>query len=292
MSMKKDYEDFMARKKEFFRRPISEMWRDQEKRYIKPFQMFGNLYFVGETWVCVYLINTGDGLLLLDAGNFDTSGMLINAIWEVGFNPADIKWVVLSHGHVDHFGSATFLRNMFGCKLYLGEPDAKMFKQNPELSYIQYNSNIVDELFEPDVTIRDGDVLTFGKIEMRFVSVPGHSAGTIACFLDVVDGKETKRVGYYGGFGLNTLAKDFLQEIGDTDYKMRQVYLSSLEKVMDENVDIFLANHNHHNNIVEKRKYQLQHPDSNPYLDPSEWRKYLKKKKKEVIDFMNNPENN
>jgi metallo-beta-lactamase class B len=292
MSMKKDYEAFMAKKEAFFQRPISEMWRYQEKRYIKPFQMFGNLYYVGETWVCVHLIDTGDGLLLIDAGNFNTSGMLINAIWEVGFNPADIKWVILSHGHIDHIGSAIFLRNMFGSKLYLGEPDAEMFIKNPALSYIQYNPNITDYLFEPDVVIRDGDVLKFGNTEIRFVLVPGHSAGTIACFFDITDGNETIRAGYYGGFGFNTLTKDYLQEIGDTKYEMRRTYLSSLEKVMDEPVDIFLGNHTHNNNIIEKRKSQVQHPGTNPYIDPDEWRQYLSKKKKELIAFMDDPENN
>ena len=291
MSMKKDYEDFLAKKEVFFLRPISKMWKNQEKRYIKPFNMFGNLYYVGESWVCVYLIDTGDGLLLLDAGNYDTSGMLINAVWEAGFNPANIKWVVLSHGHSDHIGSANFLKNMFGCKLFLGKPDAEMFKNNPEFSYIQYNSNIVDELFEPDATINDGDVLNFGNTEIRFVLVPGHSAGTIACFFDVADGKEAKRAGFYGGFGLNTLARDYLQEIGDKNYKMRKIYLSSLEKVMDENVDIFLANHTHHNNIIEKRESQIKHPDTNPHIDAGEWKRYLGLKKEEIISFMEDPEN-
>jgi metallo-beta-lactamase class B len=180
---------------------------------------------------------------------------------------------------------------MFGCKLYLGAPDAEMFKNNPALSFIQYNSNIADELFEPDVTINDGDVLEFGTVEFEFVLVPGHSAGTIACFFDVSDGKETKRAGYYGGFGFNTLTKAYLEEIGDTNYQMRQTYLSSLEKVMDKDVDIFLGNHTHNNNMVEKRNYQLSHPDSNPYIVPGEWKACLKKKKEELIAFMDNPEN-
>ena len=46
--------------------------------------MFGNLYYVGDTWVCIHLIHTGQGLLLIDAGNYNTSGMLINAVWEAG----------------------------------------------------------------------------------------------------------------------------------------------------------------------------------------------------------------
>jgi metallo-beta-lactamase class B len=292
MSMQNDYEEFKAKQEAFFATAMSEMWRHQEQRYMKPFQMFGNLYYVGETWLCMHLVDTGDGLFLLDAGNYNTSGMLINAIWEAGFNPADIKWVVLSHGHVDHIGNADFLRKMFGCKLYIGEPDADMLKNNPALSYIHGNPNIADGLFEPDAVIRDGDVLKFGKLEIQFVLVPGHTAGAIACFFDVTDGKETKRAGYYGGFGFNTLTKDYLQDIGDTKYTMRQVYLSSLDKVKDEPVDIFLGNHANNNNIVEKREYQLQHPDTNPYIDPGEWRTYLEEKKNALLAFMNNPENN
>lgn len=291
MSIQQDYEEFKAKQKAFFSKPMSKIWRHQEKRYMKPFQMFGNLYYVGETWLCMHLVDTGDGLFLLDAGNYNTSGMLINAIWEAGFNPADIKWVVLSHGHVDHIGNADFLRNMFGCKLYISEPDADMFKNNPALSFIHGNPNIADGLFAPDAVIRDGDVLKFGNTAIQFVLVPGHTAGAIACFFNVTDGKTTKRAGYYGGFGFNTLTKDYLQKIGDTDYTMRQVYLASLEKVMNEHVDIFLGNHANNNNIVEKREYQLQHPDINPYIDPGEWRKYLEEKKNALLDLMNNPEN-
>jgi metallo-beta-lactamase class B len=292
MSIQKNYEEFKAKQAAFFSTPMSKMWQHQEKRYLKPFQIFGNLYYVGETWLCMHLVDTSDGLFLLDAGNFNTSGMLINAIWEVGFNPADIKWVVLSHGHVDHIGNADFLRNMFGCTLYIGEPDADMFTNNPALSYIHGNPNIADGLFEPDAVIRDGDFLQFGNTEITCFLVPGHTAGAIACFFDVTDGNETKRAGYYGGFGFNTLTKDYLQAIGDTDYTMRQIYLASLDKVMNEPVDIFLGNHANNNQIIEKREYQLQHPETNPYIDPGAWRQYLEEKKTALLALMNDPKNN
>ena len=288
MSMKQDYEDFINKQKTFFSRPMSEYSKHQEKRYMNPFQMFGNLYYVGDTWVCIHLIDTGDGLLILDSGNYNASGMLINAIWESGFKPTDIKWVVLPHGHIDHIGNAAFLRNMFGCKIYLGEPDAEMFRQNPALSFVHDSPNIADELFEPDVVICDNDLLKFGDTEIQFYLVPGHTAGCIACFFNVNDGKETKRAGYFGGFGFNTLTEDYLKEIGDIKYKMRREYLASLEKVMDEHVDIFLGNHANNNKIVEKRQFQIQHPNPkvNPYIDPDEWRSYLTSRKQDVITLM------
>lgn len=101
----------------------------------------------------------------------------------------------------------------------------------------------LNELFVPDYEIKEGDVLTFGNTTMRFTLVPGHTDGCIAIFFDAHDGEETKRCGYYGGFGFNTLQKDYLIEIGDPEYKTRQTYLNSLAKVRNEKVEIFLGNH-------------------------------------------------
>ena len=292
MSIRDDYRAYLERQRSFNAMPMSGYFRQQEKRYIHPFRIFGNLYYVGETWVCIHLIDTGDGLLLIDSGNYNTSGMLVHAIWEAGFNPSSVKWIILPHGHIDHIGNAEFFRNMFGSRLYLSEPDAKMFADDPALAYLHDNPNVTEALFEPDVIIHDGDVLSFGTTRIEFFLVPGHTAGCIACFFDVSDGQDTKRAGYYGGFGFNTLGKSYLRDIGDTSYEMRRRYLSSLEKVIDQPVDIFLGNHAANNNIIEKRNYELEHPGSNPYLDPKEWRSYLDGKKRELLAFMADPANN
>ena len=204
---------------------------DQESRDVHPFQIYGNVWYVGDSWVCVHLIDTGEGLLLIDSGSCGATAMLVNAIWEAGFNPADVKWIIHSHGHVDHFGGANFFKKMFGTKLYLGEPDARMFHERPEIAVIQESRNDADYLFQPDYEIREGDVLTFGNTTITFYLVPGHTDGCIACFFDAYDGDQVKRCGYYGGFGFNTLQKDYLIEIGDTAYNTRKVYLESLAKV-------------------------------------------------------------
>ena len=92
----------------------------------------------------------------------------------------------------------------------------------------------------------------------------------------MTDGKEKKRVGYYGGFGFNTLQKSFLEEIGDTSYEMRKNYLNSLRKVRDEKVELFMPNHTADVDLLNKRRQMLQHPDApNPFLDDQAWKKYL-----------------
>lgn len=293
MSMRKEYEAYLARREVLARDRMGGIWLDQESRYVHPFRLYGNVWYVGDSWVCVHLIDTGDGLLLIDSGNCGATAMLVQAIWEAGFNPADVKWIIHSHGHLDHIGGANFFKKMFGTKLYLGEPDARMYREHPEISIIYDTHNDADCIFVPDYEIKEGDVLTFGNTTMRFTLVPGHTEGCIACFFDAYDGNEVKRCGYHGGFGFNTLSKQNLIEIGDPEFKTRQVYLDSLAKVRDEKVDIFLGNHCINNDTLGRRQKQIEDPDGpNPFVDETLWAAYMDDRRAALLAFMADPRNN
>ena len=293
MTMKENYEAYTKRRAAMAETHFGPLWLNQEKRYVHPFQIFGNVYYVGDDWVCVHLIDTGDGLLLIDSGNCGATAMLIQAIWELGFKPNDVKWIIHSHGHLDHIGGAIFFKRMFGTKLYLGVPDAIMFREKPWISAIQDAYNDCDELFVPDYEIQEGDELTFGNTTMRFALVPGHTDGCIAIFFDATDGEKTVRCGYYGGFGFNTLQKDYLIEIGDPEYKTREIYLNSLAKVRHEKVDLFLGNHCINNDTLGRREQMLKNPEGpNPFLDSELWGKYLDQKRDDLLAFMADPKNN
>lgn len=69
MSMRSEYEEYKARQAKLLENPMSRYWINQESRYVKPFQMYGNLWYVGDSWVCAHVVDTGHGLLLFDAGN-------------------------------------------------------------------------------------------------------------------------------------------------------------------------------------------------------------------------------
>lgn len=293
MTTKENYHAYLARREAWKTNRMSHYWMDQEKRYVHPFRLYGNVWYVGDSWVCVHLIDTGEGLLLIDSGCLGAAAMLVNSIWEAGFKPSDVKWIIHSHGHADHFGAANFFKTMFGTQLYLGAPDAKMFRERPEISVVQESHNDADYLFVPDYEIQEGDVLTFGNTTMTFFLVPGHTDGCIACFFDACNGDEVKRCGYYGGFGFNTLQKDYLIEMGDPAYNTRKIYLESLAKVRDQKVDIFLGNHCINNQTLERRQRQLENPDGpNPFVDPDQWGRYLDQKRDELLAFMADPANN
>lgn len=293
MAIREQYEQYLKRREENFRHPMDQtIWLNQESRYVHPFRIYGNVWYVGDSWVCVHLIDTGDGLLLIDSGNCGAAAMLVQAIWEAGFRPQDVKWIIHSHGHLDHIGAANFFQRMFGTKLYLAEADARMFREQPEISAIFDTHDDKDTLFVPDYEIQDSDILTFGNTTVLCRTVPGHTEGCIALFFDAKEGDEQKRCGYYGGFGFNTLQKAYLLDIGDTEFKMRQKYLNSLAKVRNERVDIFLGNHCVNNDTLGRRQRQLADPEGpNPFVDAEAWGRYLDEKRDALLKFMADPVN-
>ena len=94
---------------------------------VAPFRIADNLYYVGNTSVSSHLIDTGEGLLLLDTTYQQTGYMLLESIRKLGFDPADIRWILHSHGHIDHFGATRMLVEKYGCKTYLTSCNIKKY---------------------------------------------------------------------------------------------------------------------------------------------------------------------
>ena len=82
------------------------LYENIKDEFITPARLIGNLYFVGIHHASTHIIDTGDGLILIDPGYEETFHIVLNNIWKVGLNPEDIKYIVLTHGHLDHTGAA------------------------------------------------------------------------------------------------------------------------------------------------------------------------------------------
>lgn len=236
------------------------------------FRVFGNLYFVGNENGASWLLETEEGLVLFDTNWPSTAAMLVDSIWSLGFDPRKIVAIFHTHGHYDHIGASEYLRKLSGAKLYLGKADCDMFRQQPELSYVQSCKWHPVEIFTPDVEVNDGDVFTFGTSTVRCVSCPGHTAGTLSFFFPATDGETTYTAAIYGGSGVNTVCEEFREEFG---IDARQDYVNSLEKVWNEKVDIALASHTRHNGCLEK--LALVNESTNPFVDSTLWQKMLQK---------------
>jgi len=242
-----------------------------ENRYqgkIEPFKIIGNVYFVGCYPASSHLIDTGDGLILIDTGYFDTLHLLIDSIYKLGFSPYDVKYIIHTHWHYDHTEATKAFVNLYGSKTFIGVKDSKKVKQ----------------YFTPDATLSEGDVIKLGNTEIEVMETPGHTEGTISLFFKTIDNGITYNVGTFGGAGANTLAK------GAFDYdNCRADYKNSLNRLRQKQVDVFIGNHVWNNQTDEKGKLLLT-TGENKFIDGKIWHEFLDHCERRLDDVIKNEE--
>ena len=252
------------------------LYKYPEKYRILPFRIFGNLYYVGNADVGAHLIDSGDGLILIDTTYPSTAALLIQSIWELGFRPEDIRIILHTHGHFDHFGGTALIKALSGARTFLGEAAARMFCEQPQLALCaDCGGYAYTEPFVPDVEIRDGDIISLGNTENKAVATPGHTDGVRSFFFDVTDGTRVLRAGLFGGAGVNTMTSDFIARYHNS--QCRRQFPESLEKIRNEKVDITLGNHAAQNHTLEKyEKMKRQKDGDNPFIDSGEWQEFIR----------------
>src|SRR5262249_42674671 len=78
---------------------------DRSQWHAEPMKVFDNLYFVGMTEYSSWAVNTSDGIILIDAiYDYSIEDEVANGLPKVGLDPNRIKYVIVSHGHIDHAG--------------------------------------------------------------------------------------------------------------------------------------------------------------------------------------------
>lgn len=227
---------------------------------IPPFRMIGNIYFVGTYEASSHLIDTGDGLILIDTGYVETADVVVESMNELGYDIKDVKIILHSHGHYDHTDGTAKLAKL--------APEAKTYLSFKDIRYI--------EEFTPYYDIHDGDIIELGNTKIECLFTPGHTEGSVSFFLDVEEDGKTYTAAMFGGAGVNQLKKDFMRE-WEVSYLMRSKFFDSIERLLERKVDVMIGNHSWQNHTLEKREQQLAGVTPNPFIDPTEWETYLKK---------------
>ncbi len=229
-----------------------------------PFRIAGNLYFVGTHAKSCHVLATSRGLIMIDSGGIDTVDAILSSLDTLGFSPKDVKIILLSHGHPDHAGGAARLREISGAEVYLAEEDLKYVGES-RLGF----------RFVPDHFLLDGDEIALGDTVVSCLATPGHTEGTFSFFFDLIENGMTYRAGMFGGSGVNQLKKPYMNRPDRrVSYLMRGAFFRSLDRLEEEHVDIMVGNHVWQNDQDEKYKKLFTAPE-NPFIDPTEWMKYI-----------------
>ena len=260
------YDELQAQHMSNYHKKHAAFYAAPSIEYIEPFKMADDLYYVGDKLVCVHLIRTDEGLILLDAGYPCTRHLLMASIIRLGFDPADVRWIILTHAHFDHFGAANEFRNLYGTKVALSAADAASMQEKPFRAIGAVpteNPPVIDR------TLEDGEIFSFGGKEIRCVLTPGHTLGTMSFFFHVTDGGKTYLAGQFGGAGINAIKLPYMLHY-QLPLDMPHRMVASLDKIKDEPVAVHLGNHPYNSRTLEKRARQLAE-GGNPFVDTTTW---------------------
>jgi len=133
----------------------------------------------------LYISDNGD-ISIIDTGMPGNAVKILSQIYKMGTSMEKIKYLILTHSHIDHMGSVTDLKNVTGAKVAIHEKEVPYLlgeKKNKQKGIIGLifgilfkfvkNQNIV-----PDIILKEGDFIG----GLRVVSSPGHTEGSISLY--------------------------------------------------------------------------------------------------------------
>jgi len=213
--------------------PAKDTW------YAKPVKVFDNLYFVGQTEYSAWAVVTSAGIIVIDPiFDYSVEEEVVGGLKTVGLDPADIKYVLVSHGHSDHVGGASFLQDRFNAKVIMSDADWTLV-ENTRASWRKPRRELV---------ATDGQQLTLGDTTLSLYLTPGHTLGTISSIIPVRDGGVRHTAAYWGGTAFNWVtsrAAYITPERPDSFWFNR--YIESAERFRTvahaAGADVILSNH-------------------------------------------------
>lgn len=158
---------------------------------IEPFKVFDNLYYVGVGYAGSWLITTTEGLILIDTIEGAYTEHPIEGIRKLGFDPRDIKYVILTHYHLDHTAGAARIQERWGPRVAMGDADWDALPGAPNPRG--------ERLPRRDMGVNDGDFITLGTTTVKLHVLGGHTPGTLGVDFTVYDAGKPYRAFMLGG---------------------------------------------------------------------------------------------
>jgi len=162
------------------------------------FRLFDNVHYVGLQTVAAYLIKTSEGLVLMDAAYGNTTDLLLANIRRAGFDPKNIKYLIVTHAHGDHFAGAGTIVALSGAKVIMSDLDWTETERRQATGLPANGIRL-----KRDLVVKDGETLNIGDTEFTFYVTPGHTAGALTTVFTVTDGTDSYRAVCPGGLGFN-----------------------------------------------------------------------------------------
>lgn len=245
--------------------------QDAELQRIEPYKAFDNVHYVGICWVSAWLVTSPQGHVLIDTLYGKFTDQLLQNMRTAGFDPKDVKLVLVTHGHFDHAGGMSRLKQELPDARFAMSADG--WRESAESAAQSTGRPNAWTVIAPDIVLEDGQVLLGGGVKVQAFATPGHTMGTVSYSFDVTDGGNRYRAFTVGGLGLNAIKGP----------EQVEAYIASVKRIRAATQDgqdpimVHLSTHGFSNDLPEaSAKLKARRPgDPHPLVDPVGFRKQL-----------------
>ena len=198
-----------------------------------PAKVFDNLYYLGQTEYSAWAVTTSDGIIVVDTlFDYSVEDEIVNGLTTLGLDPYKIKYVLVSHGHIDHVGGARLLQERFSARVIMSAADWDLVGR----------STAAWPKPRRDMVATDGQQLTLGDTTLTMYLTPGHTPGTISTLIPVKDQGRPHIAAEWGGTGFNfTITPDKPRKFWLEQYSNSADHFR--DAVTRSGADVLIANH-------------------------------------------------
>jgi metallo-beta-lactamase class B len=224
----------------------------RETWFAEPAKVFDNFYFVGSKIHSSWALTTSEGIILIDTlFTYNSEEEIIGGLRKLGFDPATVKYVIISHAHGDHVGGAKLMQDRFSSRIVMGGPDWDSIERSVN-GYPQGKPR-------RDIVADDGQKITLGDTSVTIVTTPGHTPGTLSMLFTVKDNGKPLSVAYSGGTAFNfpSTAANFDTYI-NSQAKMAAAAAST-------NATILMSNHSEFDSAITKIRMLASRKPGEPH---------------------------
>ncbi len=243
---------------------------------VEPLHLIDNVYYVGASDIASYLITTPQGHIVIDGGFVETAPMIRDNIESLGFDLADVKWLLNSHAHFDHAAGLAALAEWSGAKVVASRADAPVLAAGGSGDYFISAEHNAFPAVEVARTMDDGEQIRLGGTTLTANLTPGHTRGCTSWSMQVDDGGTPRSVVFVCSVsllpGVSLLDNEAYPSILED-------YLATYQRLEEIPCDVFLAAHASFFDLAGKRQ-QVASATQNPFVDPEGYRAYLAKNKR------------